>query len=252
MKGKACTFTFSHYTRTKFPKFLLFLALMGNVHPVFAVSITEFEVQFGISPGTILIQLPSSIEINHAQITTGFDNVEVGGVLYDVDFNIGTLYQVYGEDCGRFGPCTSAPQFWNQNLLAEEAAGKLIDLLGTTHMTTFLKDDVAVLSGWDLLFFSTNLITYGDSFGDDLIGDSLVRRSHAYFHVEGWDSTYGYVFADFTSVSETDLRARLGLPEVPIPATAWLFGLGLLVLVGVARGNKAGKGLSLDSTSTLN
>lgn len=81
----------------------------------------------------------------------------------------------------------------------------------------------------ELLSFSITGVT-GDAIGDYAIDSTLNPSSGEFFaaHIAGFDETNGITSAQFA-----------GSTVVPIPAAVWLFGSGLISLVGVARRKKS-------------
>lgn len=77
----------------------------------------------------------------------------------------------------------------------------------------------------ETLTFSINGVT-GDTINDYAIGSTLNPSSGEFFaaHIAGFDETNGVTSAQFA-----------GSTLVPVPAAVWLFGTGLIGLVGVAR-----------------
>ncbi|MEN8107443.1 MAG: VPLPA-CTERM sorting domain-containing protein [Pseudomonadota bacterium] len=120
---------------------------------------------------------------------------------------------------------SAAPTFWGDEAGAIQAAQAIIAELGTIDTTTTLFDSFTVP------FFAA--------------GDQPITP--------GFDSILGRFDSDFTAAvdveNDTSINDTGNVPEapfasfqrvvVPVPAAVWLFGSGLMGLVGIARKKKA-------------
>ena len=174
--------------------------------------------------------------VNAAVILPGLDIVTITGdtgVTVTVDsFNIdATAYQIVFDD---------------NNLNIDIA-----DEIFTLSSTSGTYDPTAIDGTWGLGFFD-------GSFTVGTAGSELLIGSFTSMEVNGWGNNEFDFFGDvlFTSGSlmgatngqfegstflsiqsgELELQSKLGeVAVVPVPASVWLFGSGLLGLVGVAR-----------------
>lgn len=92
--------------------------------------------------------------------------------------------------------------------------------IGGDHIATNSLTDTLVLTGSDQFILGLNV-------GGNWLSDSVVTPVGA--------NSYTVAFDNGGSVLEIDVQI---IPAVPVPAAAWLFGSGLLGLVGVARRKK--------------
>jgi hypothetical protein len=167
--------------------------------------------------------------INYAQVTIS------DGLGGDIDFNVQVLSSAFSVSGSNFGmenfsfnydnslTVTAAnithidPSTWtiSQNQNAGGGFGKFdFQLSGTGSTRT------------ETLNFTMSGVA-GDTINDYAIGSTLNPSSGEFFaaHIAGFDMTNGVNSAQFSGST----------PVVPVPAAVWLFGSGLLGLVGVAR-----------------
>ena len=158
-----------------------------------------------------------------AALITNLYNLDINGINYDATFHTGpgdsfnALWDA--DDDGVFGggssAFTNAPTFWGDISGARDAASAIAIALGTTDVTT---------NGTDGF-----LIPYDHPSGSDIIrvwydtqatpGIDVLARGE---RVDGL--VYG-----------TDPYVSFSISSVPVPAAVWLFGSGLLGLIGFAR-----------------
>ena len=159
----------------------------------------------------------------HAAVVNPLLALNIGGTLYDVTFHDGVgdsfnaLWDADGDrafDDNDGSVFNVAPTFWNDPAGADIAAGAIIDALGADDLTTGASDSF--------------LVPY--AYSDGFVNGVWDRATQASIDAIGI------------------LRFTQGLPPggvthpplasfavVPVPAALWLFGSGLLGLIGVAR-----------------
>jgi len=164
----------------------------------------------------------------NAALVTSISALDIGGTLYDVTFHhsdsitFNDLWdsngdKTFGNDASVF---STAPTFWGDASGAETAANAIVTALGTidwTHPTNDTFDRVAVPTGY---FSNGNLSVYGDS-QNALATDGVTNYAMGPNSLGG-----GVAIASFQ------------VAAVPVPAAVWLFGSGLLGLMGIARRKK--------------
>ncbi|MGV7235664.1 MAG: VPLPA-CTERM sorting domain-containing protein [Nitrosomonadaceae bacterium] len=159
----------------------------------------------------------------------GASNVEVLGELYDVSFVDGTFFNIFGDSSGidaldyahaEAFAVALGEQVFNQNL---SSVHYWIDIYPSR--TPGISSNVAeIMTPFALI--GTELRTVALR---NVETDFYDRADLLYIDVN-MDTTnrLSYVFADWTKVS-----------AVPLPATIWLFGSGLLGLIGMSRRKKS-------------
>lgn len=169
-----------------------------------------------------LLALPLSA---NAALVTSISALDIDGTLYDVTLYDSDVYtfnelwdsdgdQTFGNDSSVFN---TTPSFWGDASGAETAANAIVAALESTDWTNL--DD----SSWDRVgvptgyFGNGNLSAWGDTNGA-LTTDSVGNFAKGPSSLGG-----GIAFASFQ------------VSAVPVPAAIWLFGSGLLGLVGIAR-----------------
>ena len=184
------------------------------------------------------------LNVNGSGILTGAQNVDVAGVLYDVEF----------QDNGSFSDIFSVPPAYDvldsnsalifsmalmQQVFLDDPQGafdsdpSLIRGCESTTTNACIAVTPFKFSEFGLqatigLFFASQAINYNsvlDSAGNPPLVDGF--RNTAMSATTSFTSFSGGVLADWTPSA------------VPIPATMWLFGSGLLGLIGMARRKKA-------------
>lgn len=169
--------------------------------------------------------------INYAQVTIS------DGIGGNIDFSVDVLssaFTVTDPVAQNFGMQNFS--FNYDNSLAVNT-GNIINIDPSTWM---LSQDANAGGGFGKFEFQlsgtgasrTELLSFsitgvaGDTVNSYAIGSTLNPSSGEYFaaHIAGFDTTNGVTSAQFA-----------GSTPVPVPAAVWLFGSGLLGLVGVAR-----------------
>ncbi len=173
---------------------------------------------------------------SNAAIVNPMLGLDIDGTLYDVtfhDFNVLSFNSLWdADDDGVFGGggsvFSAAPMFWDDQVGAELARDEIIARLGLVDFT---------IAGSDLF-----IIPYGAymsstiSAGFDFI--EIVLENHI---ASDDDNPTAGILADSETGSPTTFASfTLASPvPVPVPGAVWLFGSGLLGLIGIARRNKA-------------
>ena len=161
----------------------------------------------------------------------GATGVDVGGSLYDVSFVDGTCVDI-------FNGCDATSDFtFNSQSQALAASQALLDQV--------------FIDGVDGNFNSTPSLTEGITgtwayiYTNYEVGGSILRGAYAYFDDNLiYDFTNIYQTTPWDDTSTNAVRAwavwsNASSPSaVPVPAAAWLFGSGLVGLIGVARRKK--------------
>jgi hypothetical protein len=165
---------------------------------------------------------------SHAAVINPINNLNIDGTLYDVTFHTGISFNALwdGNDDGVFGGggsvFSSEPTFWNDSAGAALARDAVMSYLGTTGETTPTYDGFLVPYGSDKGTLSTGaegILSMTDSANTSLVTDEAATRTYV-----DSASILGRPYASFQ--------------VVPVPAAVWLFGSGLLGLIGIARRKK--------------
>ena len=173
-----------------------------------------------------LLALPLSA---NAALVTSISALDIGGTLYDVTLHISDTYtfndlwdsdgdKTFGNDSSEFN---AAPTFWGDPSGATAAANAIVSALGTTDWTNPADsswDRVGVPTGY---FSNGNVSLWGD-INSALATDTITNIAKTPGGLGG-----GIAFASFQASA------------VPVPAAVWLFGSGLLGLIGISRRKKA-------------
>ena len=141
---------------------------------------------------------------------TGIQDLLVGGILYDATFHPFTAYDDVwtGSDL---------PTFWENQTLATEAAGAIIASLGSAALTSTVSQ--APSDGILVPYMeSGNIFSVWDLNKDPGIDSIGILGFGSAVNAGGW--------------------AYVTFSPVPLPGAVWLFGSGLLGLIGMARGTK--------------
>lgn len=186
--------------------------------PVQAASVTYFMNQSNVGPS-----LPDGTD--YLKVT-----IDDEGVAGDINFKVETLATLSSLAANKFGidqfGFNTSIALTDANITGEPANWSL---LGAGNMDgfggfSFREDTNGANNRVDPLMFSITGIV-GDSI-DDYIGPSSgnAGEGNALFaaHVAGFDDGAGNTSGFFAT-------------PVPVPAAVWLFGSGLLGLIGIAR-----------------
>lgn len=157
-----------------------------------------------------------------ATLVTQISSLDIGGTLYDVTFHTGASFNSLWDanNDGVFDG--TAPTFWGDQSGAQAAAAAIILALGVSNTT-----DTA-FGGSDSFY-----VPYGSQYGSLSAGPENILTYADAVTSAGVDS--------ITTAQQFDGNALSGYPyvtftpSVPVPAAVWLFGSGLLGLIGVAR-----------------
>ena len=173
----------------------------------------------------------------HAALVSQLLGLDIDGTLYDVTFHTGagdTFQALWDADNdGVFGGgasvFTAAPTFWGDQVGAETARDAIMGVLGAVDTTTTSPSD-------NFLVPFKAQGSPGDTISTAV--DNIANSHDTDNRPNVDDLRNGTVFED-DSISATHPYASFTVSAVPIPAAVWLFGSGLLGLVGMARRKKA-------------
>ena len=170
----------------------------------------------------------------HAAIVNPILGLSIGGTLYDVTFHDGASDSFNAlwdaDDDGVFGGGGSvfsvAPTFWGDAAGAAVARDAIIAVLGITDVTTGSSDSFA--------------IPYSANTGNDINpGEDYIDAAFDRFTEPNTDTgvNENEFVEDYGDILAPGLVpwASFAPTPVPLPAAIWLFGSGLLGLVGLAR-----------------
>ena len=170
----------------------------------------------------------------HAAVVNPILGLNIGGTLYNVTFHdsAGASFNALwdADDDGVFGGGSSlfntAPTFWGDATGAQAATSAIITALGISDASTGSSDSFFIpyqtrSAGGQITASVDTIDVYFDIF------DSLMDDLSATTAVD-----------DFVS-SNYDVRPYTSFTVVPVPAAVWLFGTGLIGLIGVARRKKS-------------
>lgn len=162
----------------------------------------------------------ATLIINNGQLT-GANNIDVNGVLYDVTFVDGSFDEVFGTtlmfDANNDGEALS----FSNALLSSVLIG-IYDTDPELTLGCTQTDACSIFTSYSNsngFVISRQTVNLADG-GVDYVSTSSVNEN------SDFNNFPGAVIADWS------------ISTVPIPAAAWLFGSGLLGLVGVARRKK--------------
>ena len=144
-------------------------------------------------------------------------NLELNGAEYFVHFDLGAANNFYGS--------TAPRNFDFDNVSDAQAASDAIIAALNAHSS-----EITVVGG---VLPSNNsdeyLIGYGDTNGDvNVVIAMYIESDWVNTGIGTRSATAEFIYADFTQTS-----------AIPVPAAVWLFGSGLLGLVGMARRKKS-------------
>jgi hypothetical protein len=179
---------------------------------------------FMIAPGV----QAAPVLLSDNNVAIGILNLEVGGTLYNVDFEFDQWPDIYGSP---------TPVFDFTGDLAQEANEKVNAVLNGANTTgEKVKQVGPPQEGASNEGFP--LYAIGVSYGDvntpyvDWIGAAFIDN------LDLWaDDFLGIPLNGAQTADSTWMWANFS--EVPVPAAVWLFGSGLLGLIGVARRKQA-------------
>ena len=176
----------------------------------------------------------ATLSVDGAGILTGATDVDVGGSLYDVYFMDGTCNSLF-NGCSEF--------MFTDYASAGLAAQALLDqvLIGVYDTDPNMTNGIEFPGNGPQGSIHTPYAL--SQYGDDVVTRMATNYEYVDFDTVS-DSQLRAFDDDFTSkyyaVYAVWTEAGAGAPvsTVPIPAAAWLFGSGLLGLIGVARRKK--------------
>ena len=168
--------------------------------------------------------------VNYAQVTISDSTTTMG----DIDFTVEVIASAFTVSGSNFGMQNFS---FNYDPSLSVDASNIID---TSPLTWSVSEGANAGGGFgkfgfqlsgngssrtELLSFSITGVT-GDTINSYATGSTLNPAAVEFFaaHIAGFDTTEGVTSAQFA-----------GSSPVPVPAAVWLFGSGLLGLVGVAR-----------------
>ncbi|MBT3045662.1 MAG: hypothetical protein AB2637_12380 [Candidatus Thiodiazotropha sp.] len=162
--------------------------------------------------------------LSQAATITYFQNLNIGGSLYNATIHTSGSFNTIWDNNGNgvFGDSDGSiinhsPTFW-QSSNASLAAQAVIDALGTSDTYDGLHDRIAV--PYDTT--ASNTLVYIDRF-NGLTNDEL------------WGPTGLLPSDDYTILFPSNPIAYVSFENaspVPIPAAVWLFGTGVIGLLG--------------------
>jgi hypothetical protein len=172
--------------------------------------------------------------VNYAQVTISDSTTTMG----DIDFTVEVIASAFTVSGSNFGMQNFS---FNYDPSLSVDASNIID---TSPLTWSVSEGANAGGGFgkfgfqlsgngssrtELLSFSITGVT-GDTINSYATGSTLNPAAVEFFaaHIAGFDTTEGVTSAQFA-----------GSSPVPVPAAVWLFGSGLLGLVGIARRKKA-------------
>lgn len=168
-----------------------------------------------------------------AALVASISSLNIDGTLYDVTFHVAdatSFAELWDSDGdGIFGEVgdtsvfNAQPTFWGDATGAANAATAITAYLGTADWTSsFLTDKFFV--PYEFAFGGPSIATYTDNNGA-LATDGLGI------------TTIGGASTDTMCCSSIGPYASF--QAVPVPAAVWLFGSGLLGLIGISRRKKS-------------
>ena len=170
----------------------------------------------------------------------GATNVSVGGSLYDVSFVDGTCVDI-------FNGCDSSSDFtFNLQSQALAASQALLDQVFIDGVDGDFNSDATLTAGIEYAFDPAGTEAWAYIYTNYEVGGSILRGAYAYFdNFLIYDSTNIYQTTptndNSTIANQTwAVWSNASSPSaVPVPAAVWLFGSGLIGLIGVARRKNA-------------
>jgi hypothetical protein len=166
----------------------------------------------------------------HAAVINPIFGLNIGGTLYNVTFHDGvddSFNAIWDADNnGVFD--SAAPTFWGDEAGALAAAEAIVTLLGTADATT----SQAVTDAF-LIPVTTRDTGIQITAGQDIIRSA--RDTATALNVDGVIITVCCTTDTTTNV----LTPYATFAVVPIPPAIWLFGSGLIGLIGIARRKKS-------------
>ena len=105
---------------------------------------------------------------------------------------------------------------------SDGAGGSTVSLAGLVPPNVFF-----TIGGWSFELTSLNII--------DQASDLLTLKGAGRLSGNGFDATDATLSFSTRSLNSYDMSIETVITTVPVPAAVWLFGSGLLGLVGVAR-----------------
>ena len=170
------------------------------------------------------------LTVNEGQLV-GATGVNVNGALYDVSFMDGTCFALYNG-------CDDSTDFlFSGNTASQAASDALLE-----QVFIGLYDDEPSLTMGCSFDTRCRVLTADGVVGGE--GD-LIHGSFAVNSKKGatqGDTTAGGTFDVLsfdTSTMDNRTMAVWTVSAVPLPAAVWLFGSGLIGLIGIARRNKS-------------
>ena len=166
----------------------------------------------------------------HAALITSISSLDIGGKLYNVTFHSDTSFNALwdADDNGVFGGggsvFSSAPTFWGDSTLAHQAALAIANYLGPNDETASRSDS----------FLVPYRTAYGTPIGPGY--DTISTYSDVYFNTYS-DTVMTTSRLDSSSYAMNPYASFSAV--VTVPPAVWLFGSGLIGLIGIARRKKA-------------
>ena len=165
----------------------------------------------------------------------GVDGIDVNGTMYDVDFVEGSCYTL-------FAPCLTDDVFTFNINEAVDASWALKNQVFEIPEWSFYDSMLTMTNGCEGALFSCTIFT-PYSAGADNMGNAMFVNGDGLFDFNNVTTCGNCYKADNTADMPGAVYAiweEVGGPSpVPVPAAVWLFGSGLLGLVGFARRKKS-------------
>ena len=162
-------------------------------------------------------------------VAIGILNLEVGGTLYNVDFEFDEWPDIYGSPTPVFDFTAELAQEANEKVNAvlngANESGEKVKQVGPPQ-------EGASNEGFPLYAIGVNF----ESPYVDWIGAAFIDN------LDLWaDDFLGIPLTGSQDIESTWMWANFSEApsEIPVPAAVWLFGSGLLGLIGIARKKKA-------------
>jgi hypothetical protein len=150
---------------------------------------------------------------------TGITSLNINGTAYDVDFIYNSFENLFGDPSGSL---SKTPFFWGDILGANAAANAIADFVQTSAVTPYFNTpSSSSVRGY-------TFIPYSETDNIRMTGANCNLTTIACGTFDGSNGGIGFSGA----------YATFSVSSVPIPAAAWLFGSGLLGLIGMTRRKK--------------
>jgi hypothetical protein len=165
----------------------------------------------------------------------GADGIDINGTEYNVDFVEGSCYSL-------FAPCLAGHEFTFNINEALDASWALRNQVFEIPEWSVYDSTPTMTNGCEGAVWSCTIFT-AYAAGADNMGSAMFENGDGLFFFNNVTTCGNCYKADDTADMAGAVYAvweeANGPSPVPVPAAAWLFGSGLLGLVGVARRKKS-------------